>query len=285
MTNTVYVCNKCHKEYKSKGRFDSHECIQIFKCESCGYKTVHEEMFKKHVCPTFTKVENTYKAKCPYCNATFAREKTLITHMCKKKERYLNKNTKETLLAFEMWSKFRDFIQITVAANTSPMDVFLESQEFEAFYKFATYALETKLIKPLEFMKHALRSGTSIDIWTTTAERKKWIVQYLKGENAISAVERSIVAVNEWSLRTGYDWKTFFQNVSSERFIQLLSNGDISPWFIYASSTYNNILDRLSDNEFMELVDYMDPRVWKVKQHKSKEEFLRIQEVCKEFGI
>ena len=283
----IFVCNNCKKEYKSRLALDKHQltCQKQYRCETCGFTTLHENMFLKHVCPTYTVKEETHKVKCPYCNANFAKEKTLITHMCKKKERYLNKNTRETLLAFEMWSRFRERMQLKVGKNSIPMEVFLESHEFEAFYKFAAYSLETKLIEPLRFIDNALSTGLSIDIWTTNQERKKWIIQYLKSENATAAVERSILTITKWSEYTGNDWKTFFYNASSARFIQLVCNGDISPWFIYCSSTYEEILNRLSDSEFMEIYEFIDPAIWKIKQHRSKEEFIRLQDLCKEFGI
>jgi len=281
----IFVCNKCAKEYKSKASFEKHECVQVYECKECGFKTVHESMMQKHKCPTYTLKDEKTKVTCPYCNASFARESTLIGHMCKKKERYLNKNTKETLLAFEMWSKFRQVMQLRLAADAIPMDVFLSSYEFEGFYKFAKYSLETKFLNPIGFMNDALKEGISIDIWTTWTERKKWVIKYLKTENATSAVERSIVTVNAWAEKTNNNWKDFFKSVSPARLLQLVSNGEISPWFIYASSTYEEALNRLSDSEFVELFEYIDPKIWKVKQQKSKEEFKHLSDVCMEFGI
>ena len=47
--------------------------------------------------------------KCEYCKKMFAKEKTLVVHICEQKRRYLSKNEKHVQMGLLTFQRFYDF--------------------------------------------------------------------------------------------------------------------------------------------------------------------------------
>ena len=46
------------------------------------------------------------KHRCEFCNREFVRERTLLSHICEQKQRWLNRDIKGNRLGFQSWLQF-----------------------------------------------------------------------------------------------------------------------------------------------------------------------------------
>lgn len=225
------------------------------------------------------------KFKCGYCNREFAREATVVSHKCAARDKALMRNTKEGMLALDVWLRFRKFAKMPHKKTLQPYDAFAQSREFTAFVDFAKYIIEKQPVESDKFIDHLLRDAIPLRDWTTQKVHDAWVQKTLRSEPIDNAIKRSIENVQKWADNTGNEWTDFFAEVSPARAILLIETGKISPWFIYAASTRGNLLDRFSDEEFLHIFQYIDPHVWNAKKIRLKDDFAYMEEVFKAYGI
>ncbi len=225
------------------------------------------------------------KFKCGYCGKEFAREATVVSHKCDQRDKQLMRNTREGMVALDVWLKFRKFAKMPHKKSMQPYDAFAESREFKAFVEFAKYIIDKQPVECDKFIEHLLRDAIPLRDWTTEKVYNNWVHKILRTEPVDKAVQRSIESVQKWSEDTEIGWTKFFAEVSPQRAILMIETGRISPWFIYAASTKGDLLDRFSDEEFMHIYQYIDPTVWNAKKIKFKEDFEHMEATFKAFGI
>lgn len=231
---------------------------------------------KAEIAQTFT---------CGYCGKEYQRESSLIKHTCEKKKRALLRDTRDAKVALDIWLRFRKFARMPYKKTLTPYDAFSASTEFNAFITFAKYLIEIQPLEPEAFVDELLRDAVPMRDWSTQKVRTAWTHKVLRREHPEPAVSRSIERVSLWATETGNDWRDFFKEVSVHRAILLIETGRISPWFIWSASTRQELFDRFSDEEFMHIYEYIDPKIWNPKKIKFKEDFERIQEILQESGL
>lgn len=222
---------------------------------------------------------------CGFCSKEYKRESTLATHKCVVRERYLEKGTKIGLLGFDMWLKFRSFYRIPLKKAEPEYEQYIKSSEYTSFRNLAVYLSETPVLKMEDFVMYLFKEGIPERDWCTQKVRSMWTQCELKREHPLTGVSRSIVTLQDWSNDTGNDWTDFFRSVSFTRLAMLLDSGKLSPWFIHASSTRQCLLDRLADDEFSWLYSYIDPSIWNIKKMQYAEDYNRICNTLREYGI
>ena len=222
---------------------------------------------------------------CGYCGKEYKRESSLAAHKCIEKDKHLSRETREGKVAVELWLRFRKFYRIPIKKVATPYDAIILSKEFNSFMEFAKYIIETQILKTDDFVDYLFRESIPQKDWCAQKTRKQWILKVLKDEHPTTGLTRSIHAIEEWSKDTGNEWNTFFEVVSAPRFMMLLESGKISPWLVHAASTRQLLLDRLSDEEFNYIFEYIDPSIWNVKKLRYKEDYEHIQNVLKDNGL
>lgn len=222
---------------------------------------------------------------CGYCGKEYKRESTLINHKCEQKKRALMRDTKEAKLALDIWLRFRTLARMPPKKSMQPYEAFSESREFKAFVEFASHVLELRIIEADKFIDYVLRLSIPIRDWTSHKTCNGWVQHTLKNEPIDHAISRSMESIVKWSEDTGHDWTDFFKLVSPQRAVLLIETGRISPWFIYASSTRGEMLDRFADEEFVHIYDYINPHIWNTKKLKHKEHFSHVEETFLKYGL
>lgn len=222
---------------------------------------------------------------CGYCGKEYVREASLIKHNCVQKQRALLRDTREAKVALDMWLRFRKFARLPYKKTLQPYDAFSASKEFTPFVDFAKYIIDVQPLDADGFVDELLREAVPMRDWATQKLKTAWTHKVLRREHPDLAIQRSVERISQWATDTGNDWRDFFKEVSVHRAILLIETGRISPWFIYAASTRQALLDRFSDEEFMHIYEYIDPKIWNPKKLKYKEDFERYQTAFEEYGI
>ena len=84
-----------------------------------------------------TKETSATDYSCEFCNAKFARERTILSHICETKSRWLNKDQQSNRIAFQVFTIF--YAKHTSSKHPKTYLEFIKSPYYMAFIKFANY--------------------------------------------------------------------------------------------------------------------------------------------------
>lgn len=224
-------------------------------------------MVKKSNSNTKSKKIKKEEYKCHFCNKKYKREDTILTHKCIKRDRYNDRESRLMREALRIYILFMKLNHLPMKKDVEPLMHFIQSMYFNDFYDFANYVLNNDILEKERFLSYIMTSGISIQRWTTHAVLEDWVLHVLKTEHPERGVERSIMAIIEWSELTSSNWNTFFDNVSAQRAIAWIESGKISPWLLWTvpPEVLRKLTDRLSDSELDYIVKFIDPTYYQIK--------------------
>jgi hypothetical protein len=207
---------------------------------------------------------------CGYCKKTFKRENSLAVHICEKKRRHLEKDTKQNQLGFRC---FQLFYKIgTNSKKLKTYEDFASSQYFSGFVKFSSYCIDLKVDDVDSYVKWLLQKGIPLNKWASDKTFNEWIVIRLKTETPARAVERTILFLEEWAKENNDTFYNYFANVNPNMAVFHVCSGKISPWILYTSDTASTIFDKLNSEQTRMITAYVDPEYWFKKLNKNTED-------------
>jgi len=221
--------------------------------------------------------------KCEYCKKVFKKESTIAVHMCEQKRRYMNKDEKETQLAYRIYQLFYKVGTNSKKAKT--FDDFAKSQYYNAFIKFAGYCIEINIDSVEEYARYLIRNQIKIDRWASDSTLNKYIKQRLKDETADRAVERTIMFMETWAEKNSTKYNNYFKEVNPNLAVFHICSGKISPWVIYGTQNSESLLDRMN-NEQIELISaFIDPDYWNVRTKRKTADFEWVRDILKKAKV
>jgi hypothetical protein len=223
------------------------------------------------------------KFKCDFCKKIFARESTLFAHMCDKKYRSLNRDEKYVKLGFMVYCRFYELSYQSSKPRT--YDHFMESRFYTSFTKFGRYLLHINAINPTEFIDFVIKAGLPINRWESSMVYETYIRELNKKETASAAVERNILLMQQWATDTNEPWCDFFRKISPSLATLYIRSGRISPWVLYTASSSGALLDRLSNEQHDLIKDYVDPKFWKIKFERHRDDVSFLKQLLEEAGV
>ena len=99
--------------------------------------------------------------KCGYCGKSFAKEKTLVVHICEPKRRHLSKNEKHVQFALLTYKRF---YEISQKQKNKTFDEFASSPYYNAFVKFGSFMSNANPIYPEKLVKGILESLQQLNL-------------------------------------------------------------------------------------------------------------------------
>lgn len=215
---------------------------------------------------------------CVFCDKTFKRESAFVKHTCVKKSRFLNKDTVESRIAFDLWVEFH--YKERLNRDTSFMS-FISSSFYTAFVKFAAYCIEIKALYPKLFMYWLLDNKVKIDFWCSDTQYDKYLFEFTRTEQPLDAVARTI----EYITKVASTVPEYFTSMGTNKICHEIRAGRISPWFLLLSSTGQRFLSSLDENQSMQLASSLDPEFWAVMLKRKKEATTEIREIFQQCGM
>jgi hypothetical protein len=200
---------------------------------------------------------------CKYCGQGFTRESTLQVHQCEPKRRSLQRNEKGVIIGFNAWLRFYEITQ--GSAKLKSYDDFSSSQFYNAFVKFGRHCVAISAINTEQFTDYVLKKQVKIDNWCKDAVYAEYLYGLLRTESATDALERSIITMQEWGDETANDLVTYFNNISSNRFVQHILNGRVSCWAIYCCDSGIDKLGTITEEQVTMIMPWIDPEFWQRK--------------------
>jgi hypothetical protein len=199
--------------------------------------------------------------QCKFCGQCYAREKTLMNHICEYSRRWQNRDDKYVKIGF---SAYQEFHKTRMRAR-KPKEYtdFIYDQFYIAFTKFGRHCLQINCINVDKFIEFVLRSEVPIDDWTLDRVYEIYVREWItRNEPADVAMERSILLMKQWAIDTGHPWKEFFNLISSERAVQLIRTGRLSPWILLTCKSAKQLFTRMDPESLQAVEKFIQTNVW-----------------------
>lgn len=210
-------------------------------------------------------------------------ERTLISHMCERKRRALQKDEKRVQAGFMAFNRFWQLTQNAKVAKT--YDNFADSSYYNAFVKFGSFVNNVSPLYPDKFIDYVIKSGVKLDFWCRDELYEKYLFETLKTEPVESAVQRTLKTMMEWAEEHNADFAHYFAYASLNKAVHDIRNGHISAWVILNSSTGQTMLRNMSDEQLEMISPALDVPYWIRKFKEVPADVALVKEICKETGI
>lgn len=221
--------------------------------------------------------------KCEYCGKLFAKEKTLVVHVCEQKRRHLSKNEKHVQTAMLVYQKFYEIAQGSNKKKT--FDEFATSPYYTAFVKFGSFVVNSNPVYPERFIEFVIRSGVKLDHWCRDELYDQYLLQLITTEPADGAIQRTIKTMMDWADENKSSWEHYFAYVNLNRATRDIKEGLISPWILLNSQEGKVMLKKMNDEQLAIVVNIINPQLWKKRFKDLPADLELVREVIKETKI
>lgn len=219
---------------------------------------------------------------CDFCGRKFVRETSLATHMCETKRRWNEKDTLANRIGFKCWGEF--YKRHTVSKKQKTHMEYVKSAYYSAFAKFGAYCVDVKVINPISFSKWLLDNNVRIDSWASDVKYTAYLIDYLKEENPLDALTRSIETTIRLAQAENIQACDYLRYGNKNKICYEITAGRISPWMVYQSTSGVEMLESLDDAQLKLILDYITPELWAVKFKRHPDTVLEVKTLLKKAG-
>lgn len=221
--------------------------------------------------------------KCDYCGKQFAKEKTLIVHVCEKKRRHLSKTEKHVQAAMLAYQKFYQLVQ--KSSKTKTFDDFVESPYYNAFVKFGSFLVNANPLYPEQFIDFVIRSGVKLDHWCRDELYDQYLSELVKTEPADRAIQRSITSMMDWANENNSQWEHYFLYSNLNKTTYDMKEGRVSPWIVLNCPSGRAMLQKLNQEQLEIIAPILDPDHWSRRFKNYPADVELVKEVLKEAKV
>ncbi len=219
---------------------------------------------------------------CEFCNRSFQRETTMIKHLCENKRRWQDKDQPGNRIGFQSWLNF--YTKNTGTKKKKTYTDFTKSAYYIAFVKFGHYCVDLKCINVTRYADWLLKNQIKIDSWCSDKNYTSFLIEYLRTEDHMDAIARSIETTIELSKDAGIATKDCLRYANKNRIAYAITTGKISPWMLYQSESGVKFLEELDESQQKMIIDYINPEQWAIKFRRNTELVTQAKELLKQAG-
>ena len=211
-----------------------------------------------------TKQSETSSSKhiCKFCKKEFRREKTLFVHSCEQKRRWLQKGDTGPRIGL---TAFQQFFKATQTGKEKTNEDFVKSPYYTAFVKYGWYVHQIRAVNPTLFTTWLLNENIKLDWWTKDRYYEKYVIEFMKKEAPDDGIARTVKELNRWAKENDTELDQFFKEASANKIANMISNGRLSPWFLFNCDQGVNILSEFNEDQITLAFKWIDPAFWEKK--------------------
>lgn len=222
------------------------------------------------------------KHSCEFCSREFVKERTLLTHICETKHRWLEKDKQSNRIAYQSFVQF--YTKHTATKKTKTQLEFIKSPYYIAFAKFGIYCVDTNCINISRYVDWLLRDQIKLDNWATDTNYTKFLQEYVRVEDAYDAITRSVQYTIELAQAEHILPHDILRYGNVNKICYAITTGKISPWMLYQSTSGVHFLDTLNSDHVKMIIDYINPEQWTLKFRREPELVTQIKELLNAGG-
>ena len=129
-----------------------------------------------------------------------------------------------------------------------------------------------------------LKNQIRIDSWTSDKNYTKFIIEYLRHEDPLDAIARSMETLIELCKDDQIESKDAFRYGAPNRICYEVTTGRVSPWSLYQSESGTKFLSKLDAVQQKMVLEYIDPEQWAIKFKRNDEDVAEVKELLKQAG-
>jgi hypothetical protein len=234
---------------------------------------------KKNAALTEQQLLNT----CEHCSRTFVRESTLVKHLCEQKRRWQDRDRPGNRIAFHAWIEF--YATCQPSRKKRDLAAFISSPYYSAFVKFGNYCCDINVVNTQEYIKHLLKNNVPIDNWDSDRVYTRYLVEYLKTEDAFDAIGRSVKTLISFADTENLQLRDVLRYASKNKLCHLITTGHISPWLLYFTESGNEFLSTLNEDQRTLIWDYIDTEKWNIKFKRHSDVVAEVKSLIHQAGL
>lgn len=219
---------------------------------------------------------------CEFCNRSFQRETTMIKHLCESKRRWQDKDLPGNRIGFQAWVEF--YKKNTASKKPKTYVDFTKSAYYLAFVKFGHYCTDIKCINVNRYADWLLRNQIKIDSWCSDTNYNNFLIHFLKDEDPLDAIARSIETTINYAKEENIQSKDYLRYGNRNRICHLITNGKISPWMLYQSTSGIEFIEDLDEGQQRLIIDYINPEQWAIRFKRYPENVFQVKELLNAAG-
>jgi hypothetical protein len=206
----------------------------------------------------------------------------MIKHLCESKRRWQDKDLPGNRIGFQSWVEF--YKKNTTSKKPKTYVDFVKSAYYIAFVKFGHYCIGIKCINVNRYANWLLKNQIKIDSWCSDTNYNTFLIQFLKEEDALDAIARSIETTITLAKEENIQSKDYIRYGNRNRVCHLITNGKISPWMLYQSESGVDFLGNLDEGQQRLIMDYINPEQWAIKFKRNSEMVVQVKELLNQAG-
>lgn len=173
----------------------------------------------------------------------------------------------------------------TATSKPKSMEDFIRSQYYEGFTKFGRSCIRNEYLEPEKFAEWLIKHGKKLADWTKDKMYDEFLLEYVKKETGLRALERNVLYLTEWAEDNQASWTEYFKIVSTPRAVHDIRSAKISPWMLYLSESGDQLLTRFSDEQIKMIQHIIDAKFWMSVFAKHPEQVQAVRDTCDAAGI
>jgi hypothetical protein len=219
---------------------------------------------------------------CEFCGRTFLRESTILKHICEYKQRWINKDMQGSRIGFQAWLQF--YKKNTASKKHKTYEEFIKSAYYTAFVKFGSHCADINAINVSRYVDWLLKNQIKIDTWCQDTIYTKYLIDYLKSENPLDAIARSIETTIAMAESERIQSKDYLRYGNPNKICYAVTTGKISPWMLFQSVSGVEFLEKLDSTQQKMIIDYINPEQWALKFKRDTDSVNQVKELLNAAG-
>lgn len=203
------------------------------------------------------------KFECQYCKKSFAKETTLMVHVCEQKKRYQSQHETGIQLGLRAYQKFYEMSQGTGKPKT--FDDFAKSPYYRAFAKFGQYCVSIRAVNVQQYTIWLLKNNKKIDNWCSDRVYGEYLLDYLRVESPMDALHRAIEQSIRWGHENEVPAHHYLRYGNTNTLCYAISTGRLSAWILYNCEAGTAFLAGLNSEQIAMIWPYIDADFWHKK--------------------
>jgi hypothetical protein len=175
----------------------------------------------------------------------------------------MDKDKQGNRLGFQSWLEF--YKKNSTSKKQKTYEEFIRSAYYTAFVKFGSYCVDVNVLNVSRYIDWLLKNQIKIDSWCQDTNYTKFLIEYLRIEDPMDAIARSIeTTINMASVERVLS-KDYLRYGNSNKICYAITTGKLSPWILYHSISGKEFLDKLDESQIKIVIDYLNPELWAIK--------------------
>lgn len=226
---------------------------------------------------------NDNAVSCEYCNKSFIKQGSFLTHLCEPKRRWMDRDMPTNRTAYSAWKYY--FSKHHPNMKSIEYQDFIKNYYYNSFMKFAAYCINIKVVNIILFLDYLVSHKAPINKWCNDTHYSKFLLQYLKLEDINDAFRRSIRTIEQMCEEENIQVKDAFKYLNGNRLCQKIYQGSISPWVLYNSNSAIDFLHNLNEDQVRIIYDIINPDIWKLKLFREQDKTGHVKGLLKDYNL